>query len=236
MSVDSMCCCYGSHGVPEFKAWYAKYKEIDASGFHKQLGIVKSWVSSHLEPDKEGNTVVQVIHFFPKDKMEGIKQAFDMNNDQWKELIANKVIILPVKMVFAELTAEVTYATIMDAGESLSVMAGGHGIPEYASWYKEFRIQEEFMKSLGAIQTVVGKQTEKNASGKDQCFVAHLFRTSSIPTMKKTMRWDQPPFVGGEDYIKKGIIVPPIEFDISTLAGIGYQSAETKTVLLPPTN
>lgn len=236
MSTDVMMCSIGSHGVPDFDAWYAEYKKIDATGFHRDVGITKSWVSKQIEPNADGKTVIQVVHFFPKDKFEGIKKAFDFTGPPFvggPDLIKNGVVLPPIKMYYVELTAEVNYAAIVDAGEPLSVLAGSHGIPEYPVWYKEFRIQDDFMRSLGVIQSVVGKQTEKNESGKDQCFVGHLFRSSSVEVMKKALKFDEPPFVGGEDYIKKGIIVPPIDFNISTLAGVGTQSAETKTVLLP---
>jgi len=234
-SEDVTMCCVGQHATPDLAAWYEEFKKIDATGFHKDLGITKSWVSKLIEPNADGKPQIQVVHFFPKSKLEGIKKVMDFNAPPFvggPDLIKNGIVLLPVKMYFVNLTSEITYQGVVDSNEPLSVMAGGHGIPEHDGWYKEFCIQEPLMVKLGCISSAVGMNTEKNDSGKDQCFVAHLFRSSHVEEMKKTMKFDGPPFVGGEDYIKKGIIVPPIEFNISTLMGQAWEATKTKTVLL----
>lgn len=241
MSTDVGMVLVVQHAVPEFDSWYKQYKCLKTNASKKmetQLGIAKSVITKLIEPNKDGKPVAQVLHFFTKDKLEAVKKQFTFTGPPFVgglDLIKNGFIIPPIKSYYAVITAEITYDVIIDTKEPLSMCVGSCGVPDYGKWYQEFRALEEHTRAHGIYSSTVGKRVDKNERGKDQCFVAHVFKTSRVADLEKTLRYDAPPFVGGEDLIKNGKIIPPIDFELSTLIGQSYQFAETKSVLLPRT-
>jgi len=232
---DVMTCMVARYAVPDFAAWYEEYKKADAAGLHKDLGIVKSWISKLIEPNADGKPQIQVVHFFPKSKLEDVKKNLDFNAPPFvggADLIKNGAVLMPIKSYFVNLTSEITYHSFLDINEPLCLMAGTFWAAEYDATYKAVCSQRPRLVKKGCISSVVGMTTEKNDSGKDQVFVAHLFRSSHLEAMKQHMAFNQPPFVGDEDYIKKGIFSPPTDFHMSTLMGQAWQGGKMKTVAL----
>jgi len=229
------------HAVPEFDAWYEQYKCIKADAAKKmenELGIAKTIINRLHEPNADGRPVVQALHFFTADKLEAVRKQFTFTGPPFVgglDLIKKGFVIEPIKSYYATVASTVTYNQLVDAQEPLSMCVGSCGIPDWEDWYKMFMKMQEFSQSLGHISSVVGRRVDKHENGKDQCFVAHTFPTARVEDMKKTMQYDGPPFVGGEDLFKNGMLFPPMDFHLYHLIGQSYQLAETKTVLLPPT-
>jgi len=229
------------HAVPEFDAWYEQYKCIKADAAKKmenELGIAKTIINRLNEPNVDGRPVVQALHFFTKEKLDAVRKQFTFTGPPFVgglDLIKKGFVIEPITSYYVVLTAEITYNVLIDTKESLSMCVGSCGVPDYGRWYQEFRALEEKQSARGLYSSTVGKRMDKNESGNDQCFVAHVFNSSRARDVQKTLRYDAPPFVGGEDLIKNGKIIPPIDFAVSTLIGQSYQFAETKSVILPRT-
>lgn len=230
--VDMM--CFGSHAVPDFDAWYVEFKKAIADPkMATDLGIAKSFACKCNEPNKDGKTVIQVVHFFSSDKLEAIKKFHDFTGPPFvggPDLIKNGIVIPPISCTFGTLKSEVSSGTILDANEPMSMSICMHGVPNFQDAMKSFRGAADFITSLGVTTSWVGTEL-----GTDRWIVIELFRTSMLEKFQESMKFDAPPFVGGPDLIKNGIIIKPIDVVLSQVVGEAFQSMETKQVILPPT-
>jgi len=228
-----------SHAIPDFDLWKAEFIKAneDKNSPVAEMGIYRATVSKLLEPNADGKTQIQVMLFFPRDKLEVVKKFHDFTGPPFvggPDLIKNGIIIEPITVHYAEIPGEIIYPGVLDAGEALTVAVGHHGIPDYDQWHKEFTSAgiREFHTGLGCVKGYAGKAEEKTKDGKDKCFAIHFFRTSRLEDMKKIMDFKAPPF---PEYIAKGIIIPPIEVSLSNVIYEVYKPSEAKTVIRKPT-
>lgn len=97
---------YCSHGVAEYSAWETAFKEADETGFHKDLGVKKSWVGRSVNPSSYFKQSCEVIHTFPRDSVAKVAAALDFTKPPFvggPDLIRKGVVQLPARKVIARI-------------------------------------------------------------------------------------------------------------------------------------
>lgn len=212
---DGEVCFIASHGVPDFDGWYAQYLEADKSGFHTDLGINKSMISKYQGAD--GKQMIQVFHFLPKDRLADAQKVFDFAGPPFvggPDLIKNGIVIEPIVSRFTTIK-KVDY----------SMIVASHGVPDHDQWYKAFREHDKFHDDLGITESVASLYEQ---DGKKMIQVIHVFPKGKTEGMAKAMDFTGPPFVGGPDLIKNGIIIEPINKQFSDIHSIAQPGEHEK--------
>ena len=101
--------------------------------------------------------------------------------------------------------------------EKMMVMTFTHGVPSFDAWLEQFKSQEamEIHQRLGIKKSVVSRT--RNSDGVECCHVIHSFPSSRVDMLKKFFDFDGPPFVGGPDLIKNGMVIQPIDVQFAVV-------------------
>ena len=96
-------------------------------------------------------------------------------------------------------------------GENEWMVFCSHQVPDFDQWLTEYnRIATTgYLKELGITKSVVCKGENNVGNGNMTICLTHYFPKSCLEKMQKVLDFEAPPFVGGDDLIGKGIVIPP---------------------------
>lgn len=96
-------------------------------------------------------------------------------------------------------------------GNGESFVITSHGVGDFDSWLAVFkenceRKEDNFHRNVLKAKVHIAGKTEDG-----KCLTFGIMPSSNDEMMKNIMKFDSPPFVGGPDLIKNGVIIPPFE-------------------------
>ena len=96
-------------------------------------------------------------------------------------------------------------------GESEWMVFCSHKVPDFEQWLMEYNkiVTTGYLKELGITKSVVCKGENNDDDGNMRICLTHYFPKTCLEKMKKVLDFEAPPFVGGEDLIANGIVIPP---------------------------
>jgi len=93
--------------------------------------------------------------------------------------------------------------------KTLNVIIGGHGVPDFKGWAGVFQQKvPQLAVPMGVSESWAG-EGDKDEKGNPTCVVVHMYDASKQAVVEQFHDFTGPPFVGGDDLIEKGIVIPP---------------------------
>lgn len=178
---------------------FKEFEDVD----HEGLGIVKSFVGHHEPPPptspvaglwqrvhKPGGSTALCVHVFHVERLAAVRAA-----------LAGK----PYEggaTVWSRVASEVDYDAL-DAADT--VVSTHHGVREFAGWLETYvrREREGDFTYLRVAKTLIG-EVQPGCAG---AHAVHVLARDSLCHLD--LDFDAPPYVGGEDLVKRGDVLRP---------------------------
>eukprot|EP00812_Abedinium_dasypus_P008967 NODE_2690_length_893_cov_390.967780.p1 GENE.NODE_2690_length_893_cov_390.967780~~NODE_2690_length_893_cov_390.967780.p1 ORF type:complete len:268 (-),score=67.97 NODE_2690_length_893_cov_390.967780:54-857(-) len=208
-----------SHSVPAFGPWFEKFTTEEAVARRKELGIVRT-ICGDGPLDASGKPTILVINTFPKSREVECRAMYELTGPPFvggADLIKEGFVILPAFAIYASLPFDQAQVRA-PAGEEMMAIIASHAVPSFDAWFAKFKeVDRDGMHTdLGIAHTLTG-QGPPDANGNPTCLVVHTFPKSQETTCRAMFDFTGPPFVGGEDLIEKGIVIPPFTTTYATV-------------------
>lgn len=219
---EPMMMAYSGHLVPNFDEWLKVYGE-NQKELHTAWGVQTAIACQLERPDNKHECFV--VHFFPKSKFDSVKAALDFSKEPFPTFIKQGVVIEPIRGPYF---AEVATDKFQQPGQALTIgdyiVACSHGVPDFPLWHKAFVEHDAagFHMKLGTKRTIAGRSVENRDNQKAACEVMHTCSPENLGAWKQTLDFRAPPFVGGPDLIKNGLVLLPARKYFAKIARVDY--------------
>lgn len=205
-------------GPGGYDGWLETFKGLcneGEEGFHTKVVKASYSLAGKCSEQRDGKDTIIVLHIFPSSNEDTMKDMSKFDGPPFvggPDLIKIGVVIPPFDPLFQfKVGAAMNHAEVQ---EPLMFFLGVHAISDYEEWYtKAFEPAITTLVSLGVVRSIVG-QGPDSAEGKPQVVVIFLFNKSFEGKVRDFFSLKGPPFVGGPDLIKNGLVIPPWTHEI----------------------
>lgn len=141
----------------------------------------------------------------------------DFSNDASANVVADSS--LKKKDAFKLVRAALENRFSQDQVNSERMVFVSHKVPDFAQWFAAYEEADAagFHKNMGITRSVVSRGSTDD-EGRVEIQGIHYFPEESLQAIQKAFKFDSPPFVGGADLIKKGVVIPPFTVIYGTVA------------------